>query len=384
MVGNLSQEDVAKLMTDPSPENRASTAEKVAQQFGDGVLSESEGRLAEEIFQIMVKDAEVRVREALAKNLQSAPNLPRELATRLAGDISDSVALPIIKFSEVLTDEDLVEIVRTQPESRQVAVAERPAVSEVVSEAIVEHGAEEAVVSLVSNENAEISDTTLEKVVDKHGDIERVQNPLVHRAKLPVNVAEKLVSKISDELKNYLVANHDLPEHLATDIILQTRERATIGLVSSGASEDELVSLVNQLRRSGRLTPSIILRSLCVGDLPFFEVAVSMLADVPIGNARILIHDDGELGFKSLYNKAGLPKQLYVAFRSAVDLNVGAEAERTDDDPEVIMRRMLERVLTVPTDEAESFIDEDVEYLLAKFNQFEKRPVGAPAEEATH
>ena len=377
MAGNLSQEDVAKLMSDPSPENRAATAGKVAQQFGAGELSESEGRLAEEIFQIMVKDAETRVREALAKNLQNAPNLPHELATRLAGDISDSVALPIIKFSEVLTDEDLVEIVRTQAESRQVAVAERPAVSEHVADAIVEHGTTEAVVSLVSNENAEISEASLSRVVDKHGDIERVQKPLIERDKLPVSVAEKLVTRISDELKSYLVTHHDLPEHLAADIILQTRERATIGLVSSGADEDELVALIDQLRKSGRLTPSIILRSLCVGDMPFFEVAVSMLADVPITNARILIHDEGDLGFKSLYDRAGLPKRLYVAFRSAVDLNLGVESERTDDDPEVIMRRMLERVLTVPTSEAESFGDEDVEYLLAKYNQFEKGSVGA-------
>ncbi len=374
MVGNLSQEDVARLMTDPSPENRAATAEKVAQQFGGGELSEAEGKLAEEIFQIMVKDAETRVREALAKNLQSAPNLPHGLANSLARDISDTVALPIIKFSEVLTDEDLVEIVRTQPETRQVAVAERPAVSEAVADAIVEHGGEDAVVSLVSNENATISDSALAQVVDKHGDVERVQKPLVHRDRLPVSVAEKLVSKISDELKTYLVAHHDLPEQLAADIILQTRERATIGLVSSGASEDDLISLVSQLRSSGRLTPSIILRSLCVGDLPFFEVAVAMLADVPVTNARILIHDEGDLGLKSLYDRAGLPRQLYVAFRSAVDLNIDAEAERTDDDPEVIMRRMLERVLTVPNGEAESFGDEDVEYLLAKFNQFEKGP----------
>ena len=199
----------------------------------------------------------------------------------------------------------------------------------------------------------------------------------MHRDRLPVNVAEKLVSKISDELKTYLVAHHELPEQLAADIILQTRERATIGLVSSGASEDDLVSLVAQLRSSGRLTPSIILRALCVGDMPFFEVAVAMLADVPVTNARILIHDEGDLGLKSLYDRAGLPKQLYVAFRSAVDLNTNAEAERTDDDPEVIMRRMLEHVLTVPNGEADSFADEDVEYLLAKYHQFEKTPMDA-------
>lgn len=74
MAGNLNHDDVARLMSDPSPENRASTAEKVAQQFGDGTLTESEGKLAEEIFNIMVKDAEERVRVALAKNLHSAPD----------------------------------------------------------------------------------------------------------------------------------------------------------------------------------------------------------------------------------------------------------------------------------------------------------------------
>lgn len=374
MAGNLNHDDVARLMSDPSPENRASTAEKVAQQFGDGTLSESEGKLAEEIFNIMVKDAEERVREALAKNLHSAPNLPHDLASKLASDTSDNVALPIIRYSDVLTEDDLLEIVRTQPGARQVAVAERPAVSETVSEAIVEHGTEDAVVSLVSNEGAAISDASLEKVVEKHGEIERVQKPLVHRERLPVSVAEKLVSKISDELKTYLVANHDLPEQLAADLILQTRERATIGLVSDGASEEDLVVLVKQMRDKGRLTPSIILRALCVGDMPFFETAISILADVPIGNARVLIHDEGDLGLRSLYDKAGLPRALYVAFRSAVDLNIGAEAERTDDDPEQLMRKMLERVLTVPDDEAEVYADADVEYLLAKFNKIEKRP----------
>jgi len=374
MAGNLNHDDVARLMSDPSPENRASTAEKVAQQFGDGTLSESEGKLAEEIFNIMVKDAEERVREALAKNLQSAPNLPHDLASKLASDTSDNVALPIIRYSDVLTEDDLLEIVRTQPGARQVAVAERPAVSESVSEAIVEHGTEDAVVSLVSNDGAAISDASLEKVVEKHGEIERVQKPLVRRERLPVSVAEKLVSKISDELKTYLVANHDLPEQLAADLILQTRERATIGLVSDGASEEDLVVLVKQMHDKGRLTPSIILRALCVGDMPFFETSVSLLADVPIGNARVLIHDEGDLGLRSLYDKAGLPRALYVAFRSAVDLNIGAEAERTDDDPEQLMRKMLERVLTVPDDEAEVYADADVEYLLAKFNKIEKRP----------
>lgn len=371
MTDGLNKEDVARLMTDPSPENRSITARKLAAQFSAGALSEGESEIANEIFAIMVQDAEERVRLALAENLKEAHNLPHETALQLARDVSDKVALPMLKYSDVLTEEDLVEIVRSQGSARKVAVAARENVSEAISDAIVETGDRDAVVSLVSNPSARISANALNAVVEAHGDDERVHTPLVHRDKLPLRVAEKLVAKISDDLKTYLVANHDLSEETATDLILHSRERATVGLLGS-AGEGELERLVEQLSISGRLTPSIILRALCVGDIAFFETAIAHLARVPVTNARILIYDEGELGFKSLFAKAGLPKQLYQAFRSAMDLNIDSESERRDEDPEALLRRMLERVLTDP--EAD-YGSENVEYLLTRFNK-----IGQPYE----
>ena len=138
-----------------------------------------------------------------------------------------------------------------------------------------------------------------------------------------------------------------------------------------------MFELIRQLRINGRLTPSIILRALCLGDMPFFEVSMSELANVPVANARILLHDEGALGFKSLYAKAGMPDVLFQAYRSAVDMNINAEHERTDDDPEIVMRRMLEHILTDHEDLTEEFGVENLDYLLAKFNQIE-RP-GPPA-----
>ena len=58
----------------------------------------------------MIKDAEVRVREALAQNLKENPDLPHDVALSLAQDV-DQVALPILQFSDVLTDDDLIEII---------------------------------------------------------------------------------------------------------------------------------------------------------------------------------------------------------------------------------------------------------------------------------
>lgn len=369
MTDKLSANDVDRLMNDQSADTKADTAKKVAAEFASSSLSDAERVLAEEIFRVMLSDAETRVREALVSNLKSAGDLSRDIAMKLANDVSDSVAIPMIRFSEALSDDDLKQIVASQPEDRVIAVASRESVSEGVSDAIVESGKSGAVATLVGNEGAAISEQTYHKVVDRYGAVEEIQNPLVHRTKLPVAIAEKLVAKVSDSLKDYLVTHHEMSEELAADLIIQSRERATIGLVASGADEQDVGTLVRQMRKNGRLTPSIILRALCVGDIVFFETALAELAGIPIQNARVLIHDEGELGLKALYGRAGMPTGLYLAFRSAVDLMLGAEGEKYDEDPEQHMRRMLERVLTENEEIVEEYGIENVDYLLAKFNK---------------
>ena len=368
MTDKLSSSDVERLLTDPSAENRAEAADKIASEFGNGSLSESERAIAEDIFKVMIKDAEERVRGALSNHLKNAPDLSRDIAKSLANDLSDSVALPMLQFSEALTDADLVEIVRQQGSTRTTAVAQRPNVSETVSDAIVTHGDEDAVVALVSNSGAEISEKSLDQVVETYGESVRMQEPLVHRPTLPVTIAEKLVTKVAEHLQAHLVANHELPEQTAADLILQSREKATLGL-SGGSSSEEIAALVDQLLNNGRLTPSIVLRALCVGDLSFFEHALSALAEVPVANARVLIHDEGSLGLKSLYQKAGMPAGLLPAYRSALEMVKNAELERIDADPEQRMRRILEHVLTENEDIVEDFGADNIDYLLTKFGR---------------
>ncbi len=238
---------------------------------------------------------------------------------------------------------------------------------------LVDEGHKTAVVALVSNERTELSEGVLNKVVENYGDDEDVQRPLVQRPTLPVTITEKLVTKLTDELKEYLVANHDLPEAAATDIILQARERATIGLVATYNDETDVEALVRQLQSGGRLTPSIILRALCVGDITFFETALSVMGNVPLQNTRLLIHDEGDLGFKSLYAKAGLEPKLLPAFQTAVKLAKSAEGERNDADPETQMRTMLEHILTAHEDIMGEYGHENVDYLLNKFNQIAEK-----------
>jgi len=223
----------------------------------------------------------------------------RTTSRALAEDV-DSVALPMLQFSTVLTDDDLVEIVNKHGPTKQNAVAKRETVSEVVSDALVDVGDSTVVSTLMSNKGATIAEPTLEKALDKHGDSVKVSQTMALRPELPIAVAECLVSLVSDSIRNHILKSHDLPAKTVTDLIVQSREKAAIGLLSEKSSAEDARDLVVQLYQGGRLTPSIILRALCMGDIRFFEAAIAVLAKVPLISARTQIHDAGAASLKSI------------------------------------------------------------------------------------
>ncbi len=105
-----------------------------------------------------------------------------------------------------------------------------------------------------------------------------------------------------------------------------------------------MVDLVRQLKDYQRLTPSLILRALCLGDVGFFEASMAVLANASIVSARALIHDDGTLGLQSLYGRTNLPTALYPAFRIALDMVRSTEYDGGEKDRERFASKVIERV----------------------------------------
>ncbi len=361
-------EDVNDLARDPSATARIGTAAKLAQQFNTSGFAPAEIKLAEEIFRVMAKDAEIRVREALAVNLKSNPNIPRDVAVTLARDV-ESVALPILKFSDVLTAEDLVAIVNTQSSlTKMEAIAGRKSVDETVSAALVEHGSERVVASLLNNAGAALSEPSLHRAVDRFGDSEAVQTTIVHRAQLPATVTERLISHVADHLRMHLLAKHQVSADVAMDIILHSRERATVRM-AMGLSDEGIAALVRQIKENDRLTASLVLRAICMGNLGFFDHALAGLASIPVRNARMLVHEASGAGLRALWAKSDLPEAMLPAIRAAVSVVDQTEFELGGDGAERYSRRILERVLTQYETFGVEFEVDDLEYLLARVSQ---------------
>jgi uncharacterized protein (DUF2336 family) len=360
MASSLSHADVARLLAEPSATVRAELADKLAREIDSSLLTTAELQIAHDIVRVMAKDVELTVRRALSESLRSARHLPNDVALRLANDVA-AVALPILADSPVLTDADLIELVRHGSADRQTAIAGRAGVSEQVADALVTEAGEAAVATLLGNTSARIASATLGTAIDRFADSDRVKATMVHRADLPVTIAERLVVLVSEKLQSYLVTHHELPISLATDIVLQSRERATLQF-SLGSSEQELERLVRQMHRNQRLTPLLVLRALCLGDMAFFEMAMAVMAKVPVANARILIHDAGPNGLASLYERAGMPPRLLPAVRVAVDVVRGTEFDGGERDRERYRSRVITRILT----QFEDLPQEDLDYLLDK------------------
>lgn len=362
MTNSLSKDDVLSLLKNPNPENRADAAVKISAQFSSGTMSVEERKIAEDIFKVMVKDAEVRVREALSDSLKDNPDVPHEVALSLANDVI-GVATPMLEFSEVLTDEDLTEIVKSHNADSQTAIAKRTHVSAEVADALVENSENEDVVAtLVANEGADLKEETMGKVLDKYGDSEKVNGPLAMRGKLPISVSERLVSLVSEKVRDHLVTHHEMSADMVMDLFLSARERATVSLLKEGTDVMDVRKLVAQLHENGRLTETLIFRALCMGDLVFFESALAKLCDIPASSAYKLIHDRGDLGLEAIYQKCNLSSDMLPVVHAALEVAKDMETSASEDRHR-FQTRMLERVLTTCEND---FDADNLEYFITK------------------
>jgi len=371
----LTDEDIRTLVKGATADERALAARKLCHSMERAPLSDEDRELAADILRIMAADAAELVRKSIAETLKTSKVVPRDVALQLSRDV-ESVCLPLLAFSPAFTDADLAEIVRLGGPVRQVAIARRPEVSRTVTDSLAEYGGERAISAACANPGADFAESGLQRVVDRFENSEKVLAAVAYRSVLPLSVTERLISLVSDKVRDHLVTHHAISAEVALSIVTGTAERATVDLVDQAGRAADVRSLVTHLNAEARLTASLLLRALASGHMTFFEWGVAELAGVPHHRTWLMIHDAGPLGLRAIYERAGLPARLFPAFRAAVDTFHSMEFDGGSRDQERFQERMLQRFMTQP----EQASREDVDYLLARMDRA-RPPVPTPANE---
>ena len=341
----LTQQDVQRLLHDDSSESRTSVLEKLSQGYNNEQFHGREREIAEHVFRLLMKDVAVRVRETLAERIKNNDNVPRDIVLHLANDI-ESVAMPVLRESKVLSDSDLVNIVEQSHDTgKLVAIAGRETVSVRVSDALVETHYATVMTSLLNNEGATISDRSLERIVDDFRGEVAIIEALARKPRLPMTVVERIITQASAEVAAKLKEQYNLNDADATRDSAAVREDFMLRLLNHALSQEEIEELVTQMAAEERLTPSIVMTALCRGQLLFFTVALAQFAKISVSNAVRLITDRGDHGFNGLFEKSGLPESMMDAIRLLLRAVQDMESDTSAPGSSLYANRLAERVI---------------------------------------
>lgn len=244
----------------------------------------------------LAEDETVRVRAAIADAVKDLPDVPRAIILRLAHDEALLVCEPVIRFSPLLTSDDLVALVAASPSSgTRLAVARRPAIDAAVADAVAAGGTDDAVLALLMNGSAQIREATLDALVDRSIDHPDWHDPLVRRPALSERSVRTLARIVADHLLEVMAARSDLDPAVTADIRirLSARLEQSVGEATAAAAA------------AAKPTEADLLEAARDGDARKAATLLAAAADVPLAAVRRATTLRSAKGLVSLAWKAG-------------------------------------------------------------------------------
>ena len=283
-------------------------------------------KMAYEAIEILARDQTARVRQILAEELKDIAEAPAAIILQLARDAELIVAEPVLSFSPVLTDEDLIEIIAgNPPRGARSAIARRENLREKVSDAIVGADDVEAVAALLANHSAQIREETLDRIVSRAVDIESWHAPLIRRPVLPRKAAVRIARFVADSLIDQLQERQDLSMDVLEEVRAVVQRRIDEGdLPAPGAknknkgkakaapeeSASESLTRARALHKKGRLDEETVASAARGNSKAFVIAALSVRSGLPQEVVGTVFRDRSAKGITAITWKAGFSAKL--------------------------------------------------------------------------
>jgi uncharacterized protein (DUF2336 family) len=263
-------EFLLSLARDKSGKRRQLLAETISDLFSgkNKVLSDRERTLMFDILHKMVHNAEMTVRRIIAEQLSDLPDAPRDLIKLLANDEVE-VAYSILRDSNVLEDEDLIEIIRYRTQEHNLAVSVRRSISEDVTDALVETGDESVITTLLKNSGASLSLATMEFLVEESKRVDAFQEPILRRSDLDPALAKRMYLWVSAALRQFILSNFDLDKTALDDLLERTAHDSALDSDKDPHSRSD--DLAQEVESEGLGLAKMMIRALKDGEVFLFE-----------------------------------------------------------------------------------------------------------------
>ncbi|GGF54436.1 hypothetical protein GCM10011332_04800 [Terasakiella brassicae] len=297
---------------------RLPLTEKIAKLAPD--VSEAERdkiqALTYEALMVLSRDQAIKVRQILSETLKDVDGVPCDVIRQLASDMELVVSGPVLQFSPVLSDEDLLEIISsTHAKGALNAISKRAHVSESVSDAVISTNERSAIADLLGNKSAQIREEALDLLAERAHDIAEWHVPLVKRPQLSSNAAKRMAHYLADNLLKSLEKREDLDDAVIVSIKKEVKKRIECDGLDAEIEEEEggisdPIDEVRQLDEEGKLDEEILIDWIDESQWQYVIAALSVLSKMRRVKVKKIISSQSAKGMMALAWRAGIPAYL--------------------------------------------------------------------------
>jgi len=281
-----------KLKDDENAEVRAELARKIG-RLVPGLEEGERTALRDKAIKTLeglAQDQLPKVRAIISETIKSSDKVPKHIVDQLARDVEAIVCGPILQYSPLLNDDDLREIIAAGATGNALeAIANRPLVSEEVSQDIAASLEIPAIAALLTNENAQIRESTLDQIISQAESVEELHKPVALRPHLSIRAMKRVAGFVASALVHAMMDQAGLEEDQAEDILEKVRDRLA-GEKVGESEEAKLAKTALDYFQRGMLTDKFVREQIEANRRELLVQCLAVMGDLPVDTVRQIVH----------------------------------------------------------------------------------------------
>lgn len=277
-------------------------------------LTDSERDMVADIVTSLVRQAELDLRQSIAHRVCFMEGVPPEVVLQLAHD-EFTVAEPVLEFSPVLTDMDLLYIIKSKPAEYWHAIARRKLLDVSVVDALVGVRDDSTAVNLLLNDAVELKTSALEAFAELTKYSDKLAEPLLRRKELPQKIAMDLFWHVAAPLRAHILKNFNIPKNKLDEALQDALE--DFKDTSEGYHEPKpsklMIDLAVQYGRADRISDAVLIKTLRRGQTRFFIALMAERTGLGFSTIHEIMRQVGGQGMAVACRAVKIQKENFVS-----------------------------------------------------------------------
>lgn len=287
-------DEIEDALASQTEEKRAAALWRITDLFiaGSDSYTEDHVTLFDDVIGRLAATIEKNARAKLSSRLARVANAPVGVVRTLAADDEISVAQPVLRHSPRLDDGYLTATAATHSQQHLLAIAQRGALSEQVTEVLVERGDRDVVRSVAQNNGARFSNAAFRTLVERSVGDDVLAVHVGTRHDIPRQHLLRLVELASSAVRQKLAAADPTSAAAIRDVIAEIG--GNIRAASRRASTDYAAARaeVEAMRQAGQLGEREVYGFADARKFEETAVALSLITGAPIDLVERAMLDD--------------------------------------------------------------------------------------------